>query len=148
MQNISHRVLELRQKLGLSQDAFAKLMHYTRTHISLVERGKSDGGQRFILALDLLEKSHEEKNAIVALNDAPAAFNAEDSSEFEKVMTILLAGTEGAARNTKDKELPRFIERFWAEYKKVKDPQNRVIRLDNLMVFIRELRKRVAEGKV
>lgn len=56
MTEISHRVRQVREALGMSQTDFAERMRYGRQHISSIERGKTPAGRRFMEQLAMLER--------------------------------------------------------------------------------------------
>lgn len=55
MTEISQRVRQVREALGMSQTEFAKHMMYGRQHVSSIERGKTPPGKRFLQQLEMLE---------------------------------------------------------------------------------------------
>ena len=57
MQNISSRVLTIRERLKLSQADFAKRMRYGRHYVSMIERGVAlNPSPRFLEQLEMLER--------------------------------------------------------------------------------------------
>jgi phage repressor protein C with HTH and peptisase S24 domain len=59
MLTISQRVKNLRERLGLTQLAFADRMLFDRSYIGQVEGGKREPGPRFIRQLEILEREAE-----------------------------------------------------------------------------------------
>ncbi len=56
MNNIAQRVRNVREKLGLSQTELGQRINYSRTYISLIERGgQPDPDKEFIERIEVLE---------------------------------------------------------------------------------------------
>jgi phage repressor protein C with HTH and peptisase S24 domain len=76
MNKISQKVSDLRTTLGLSQQAFADRIGFSRNYISRVELGKNRPGKRFTSAVAILEKEAAALNSGRIADARPAPYGA------------------------------------------------------------------------
>jgi SOS-response transcriptional repressor LexA len=128
MNNISQRVRDIRRELGLSQDDFAKLIKYTRTHVSLVVRGKSEPSPRFVSAIEILEAERRAKKGATEMKESALKYTPEMNANLaEGVRMIPLISWAQAGIAASFEEIPE----HWQEKipVPVKDKEAFAIRL-------------------
>lgn len=108
MHNISQRLHTIRKTLGLSQGALAARLKFSRTYISLLERGLGDPSHRFLEVLGALESDahYFSKDSRAVVRNEATSLKEDRPFEAMPVFRVPVVSWAQAGEATAFEEIP------------------------------------------